>query len=343
MSAIIDSSILIPTLRSHLKSRVRSSVNFTFTEELIKIQSSNDFIFDTFLKGEYDDEMINTQFTVIIENSINLLSEEGNTEIKRNGDIIVFEQEDVSIPFNIAYDERVEPRYKSISECGKVSIKDISSIVRGHKSLLNISKILEVGQPPITIRSGKSYVFYSNTILIEDVPMSIPDMEIPYNTFNSLYRTLTGSYVELIDDNISKLIIFKNSINSSSILNYKSPNHEHINAINSRIHDLEYLGEFKINVIDKLEMIYKCFNKEKLTLSFYEDNTLGVLFSVADGKTIKAGCKDIKTLFNISINTAQFDSLYRIFNGVSKLEVLAGRDIVCLRNNKTLILSGMTF
>lgn len=347
MPTSIRNDVLTSVLEKHLKGKTRESVNLTFTPDIIKVQSSSDFVLDTYITGEYDNNMVGKSFSIIINNAIQLLkSGKDFTTITPHGDnVVIFEQEDVSIPFNTSYDERIVMSYQSLQRQGKIAVQDFSSIVKGFRNLVNISKTLEVGVPPVIITSGKVYCIYSNTIFINTVPMMFPDLEIPYNTFSSLSKNLSGSSIVLSYDPSKKIILFEIGTESAATVVYKKPNLELIASIEQKISELQFIGNFNISVISSLELLFKCFPREVVTLSMYEDETLGVMFSIADGKSIKAGTKDLMTKCNISISTTQFDALYKTFKETSKVEVYKGRDIICFKgmDNKTLLLSGMTF
>lgn len=347
METTIQNDILVKTLQQHLKGKTREAVNFTYTADLIKVQSSSDFILDTYIIGEYPNELVGTSFSIVITNAIQLLRDDkGITTITQHGgEVVIFEQEDITIPFNIAYDERIEIEWKSIEKPGKVSVREFHDISKGFRNLINISKSLEVGVPPIMIISGKVYCVYSNTIFIGNIPMVFPDLEIPYNTFNNLSKSISGSSVNLLVDSIKKIMLMQIGIESAATTTYKKPNLEIITSIEKRISELTYVGNININIMSTLELLFKCFPKETVTLSVYEDDTLGIMFSVTNGRSIRAGVKDMLTKFNISINTTQFDSIFKTFKEASNVDVYKGRDIVCLKglNNKTLLLSGMTF
>jgi hypothetical protein len=345
--ANIQNDILTSTLEKHLKGKTKESVNFTFTPDVIKVQSSSDFVFDTYIQGEYTNDMVGKSFSIMINNSIQLLkSGKEFTTITRHGDeIVVLDQGNISIPFNTAYDERMDMTYSDLQRQGKIGVQDFSTITRGFRNLINLSKTLEVGIPPVIITSGKVYCIYSNTIFIGRVPMEFPDLEIPYNTFNSLSKNLSGSSIILSYDQTKKVILLQVGTESSATAIYKRPNLELLTSIEQKINSLGYIGTFDISSISTLELLFKCFPKETVTLSMYEDSTLGILFSMANGKSIQAGTKSLLTKCNISISTTQFDAMYKTFKETSKVEVYQGRDIICLKSasNRTLLLSGMTF
>lgn len=342
---IVQNNVLVNILRQHLKGRVRSSINFTCDEDFVRVQSSNDFVLDTLMPCTYRGNKPES-FSVLITGAVDLLrSDDGSTEITRLGDVVMFDQGDISIPFDISYDERIEVSFDSLKQAGRIGGGDVQAITRGFRNLTNISKSLEVGYPPIVVSSGYVYCIYSNIIFIGGVPMSLPDFEIPYNTFSNFSKNLSGSTINVFYDDNSKVIVFQVGSTSSATSTYKKPNLEMISAIQNRMAELSPIGTFDVSVITKLELLYKCFPKESVTLSFYVDNTLGIMFNVTDGKSVRAGTKDLETVCNIAISTAQFDGLYKTFNGTSRVEVLKGRDILCLKGvgNKTLIVSGMTF
>lgn len=347
MSTSIRNDILTSVLEKHLKGKVRESVNLTFTPDIIKMQSSSDFILDTFIPGDYDNSMVGKSFSIIINNAIQLLksNKEFTTVTLHGEDVVVFDQGNVSIPFNTSYDERMNMTYESLQRQGKIAVQDFNSIVKGFRNLVNISKTLEVGMPPVIITSGKVYCIYSNTIYINSVPMMFPDLEIPYNTFNSLSKNLSGSSIILSYDPFKKVVLFEIGTESAATVIYKKPNMELVSSIEQKMSELQFIGNFNITSINTLELLFKCFPREVVTISFYEDETVGVMFSIADGKSIKAGNKDIMSKCNISISTTQFDALYKTFKETSRVEVYQGRDIICLKgtDNKTLLLSGMTF
>lgn len=347
MPAVIDNDVLINTLTQHLKGRSKSSVNFTFLPDSIRIQSSNDFIHDTMIKGEYSNDMIKEPFSVMINNALLLLSNtKGSTTIRKaNEDVVVFEQKSITIPFSTTPDERIEIQFSNLEEQGKVSVRDFTSISQWFRNLINVSKSLDVGMPPVMVVSGKVYCMYSNTILICDVPLNIPDVEIPYNTFNNLSKSLDGSSVIVLIDKEKMLMLVQSSNDSLDTISYKKPNYDLVTSIEQKILEFKFLGECNISVIGGLELLFKCFPKETLTLSVYDDNTVGVMFSLANGQTVKAGIKNNSTIFNIVISTTQFDAVFKTFKNIVSVEIYTGSDIVCLKgsSNKTLILSGMSF
>lgn len=347
MSAKIDNATLVTTLSQHLKGKTREAVNFEFHADMIKVQSSSDFILDTQIQGTYGPDMIGTSFSILINNVIQLLSVgEGETTITRHGEeIVMFEQDNITVPFNIAYDERIDIEWKSVDLPGKVTSRDFLEITKGFRNLVNISKSLEVGVPPILISSGKVYCIYSNTIYMGTVPIIFPDLEIPYNTFNNLTKSITGTEVNLLVDSVKKLLLIQVNAGNAATTTYKKPNLEHIKAVENKLTEMESIGSIDITILSELELLFKCFPKDTVTLSIYKDNTVGVSFSVSNGRNIRAGNKDLDTLANIVISTTQFDTIYKTFKGTSSVEVSKGRDVICLKGlgNKQLMISGMTF
>lgn len=347
MPATIKSALLVKTLLQHLKSKTSISVNFTFTPDIIKVQSSGEFIFDTFITGDYTNDMTKSAISIQITNAVQLLqADDGFTTITPIGDgVVVFDQDKISIPFLTTYDERIDISFSDVERQGKVSVSDITSITSRFRNLVNISKSLDVGVPPIVITGSQVYCLYSNSMYIENVPVCLPDMEVPYNTFSNLSRNLTGSSVNVLTDSGKKILMFQVGNESLAMTTYKRPNMELISSLEAKLTELSYLGDIDISIIRTLENLFKCFPRESVTLTTYEDNTLGIMFSVASGKSVRAGTKDIMSTFNIVINTTQFDALYRVFKESPRVEISYGRDIVCFKgtSGKRLVLSGMTF
>lgn len=347
MPTTIQNDVLVKTLLQHLKSKSKVSVNFTFTPDYINVQSSDEYIFDTIIKGEYSRDMVGTSFSVIITNAIQLLKiDSGVTKIIKHGDeVVVFEQEEISMPFNTSYDERINISLDSLDNQGRITLVELSSVLKGFKGLINTSKSLEVGIPPVIISSGKVYCIYSNTIHIDSTSLVFPDMEIPYNTYNNLSKNVIGSPINILTDTIKKVIIVQVANESMSTTSYKKPNLELIASIENKINELSYVGSYNIKIIQGLEHLFKCFPREVITLSTYKDGTIGIRLSVSSGKTVKAGIKDIETTSNINISTTQFDALYKTFKENYTVDIYQGRDIICIKGmkEKTLILSGMTF
>lgn len=348
MSVTIQNNVIVDVLGQHLGGRVRSAVNFTFkSRDRVQVQSSNDFVLDTIVKCDASDDMVGTSFTVLIDKAIGLLScdEEGFTVVSNLGDRILFDHGDISIPFPVAFDERVDLKLDSLEMCGSVNCKDLVEITRNFKRLLNISKSLEKGVPSVIVSSGRSFCLYSNTMLIDNAPMALPDFEIPYNTFSNITKNLTGSKVEVYIDSSKKILAFVCGNDNVLLTTYKTPNLDTIKAIDAKIWTLKSIGSFGLDNLKAMELAYKCFTKETLTMSFYDDHTIGFALSLSDGKNIRAGIKDKRSLSNIVISTAQLDSFYKVFSLSTKIDVMYDRDVMCFESAKgaKLLLSGMTF
>lgn len=249
---IVQNKLLLSTLKKHLKGRVRCSVNLTFMDTFIKVQSSNDFILDTVLPCVYTSKDKPKDFSIMVTGVIDLLkSDDGKTTITKYEDVVIFNQGDISIPFDVSFDERIELKLESIENSGKIGSSDIQSISRGFRHLSNMSKSLEVGVPPVIVSYGKAYCAYSNIISISNVSMVLPDLEIPYNTFNNFSKNLNSSNINVLYDKDSKIIMFQLGNDSSATTNYKIPNLEFINSINNKINELKSIGTFNVSILPK--------------------------------------------------------------------------------------------
>lgn len=343
----VDNKDLINNLTKHLSGKSKCSVNFTIEKDFIKLQSSNEFILDTILQGTYEDKFIGGSFTVVINNSIELLrSDKGShTIINFMGDRVFFDQGDIVIPFSVAYDSRIDVKFSNLQDCGSVSTDVLSSVNRRSKNMINLSKSLDVGASSIVIVHGRSFHLYSNCMVVAKVPDNLPDIEIPYLTFNNLARNLYGSKVNVKQDNNLRVILLECSDSSYIQVNYKKPNEELIKSIDSKINELAYCGNFNVSNLNRFEVVYKCFPKETICLNFYKDGTVGALLSLTDGKTASVGTKDEQAELRMFISTAQFDTLLKLLNGRDIISVYKGKDVIYVKisDDVGVLMSGMTF
>jgi hypothetical protein len=346
MPATIQNDILIPAILKHLKSKKSMPINFKFVNNRIDIQSSEEYIIDTVINGTYSHDMEGSCFSALITDSIVLLQNNLNQEtkiIKENDEIVLFMQDNITLPYSISHDTRINISSDNIQNNGQINSNIIDNIISGFRLSINTSKILEVGVPSVIISNGRVYCLYSNTMIINDTSLLFSDIEIPYNTFNNINKNIDKGNIDLLTDNDKKLLILK-SRNSIITCNYKIPNLDLINSINNLINSFSEYGTFRLFSLNNLELISKFFPKESLTISFYKDYTIGINITISDGKSIKIGTKNIDSIFNIILSTTQFDVLYKLFKDYNTIEVFKGSDTLCLKNNnKILILSGMIF
>lgn len=347
MPVEFKNEVIIPLLRQHMKGKTKESINFYFEHDTTRIQSSSTFIFDTIVPNTSEHEYIGKQFSIMFTTALQMLRDEhGITRLdKRGEDIIVVEQDNISIPFSASPEERIEISFSGVDELGKVPSYEFVNITRRARSMLSMSKSLDAGVSPIIVSSGSSYCAYSNVICVKPVNMVLPDVEIPYNTFSNLSKNLGSLPVKLYVDTTKRILLVETNDNAVAMLTYKKPNYDFLMAIDSRMNELESIGIFDITAFEPLDNLQKSFPNESITLSMYNDSTVGAIFSIGDGKSIRAGVKSLDTILNVVLSTTQFDVVYRMFKGTSKVEVSKGRDLVCFKgtDKTTLLLSGMTF
>lgn len=345
MHARVQNDVLISTLAKHMKGKNKVSVNFTICGNYLTLQSSADYILDTIVEGEFSTDMNNKSFSAMITNSILLLDQDdGMTEISDNNGVVVLNQGSKILPFLSTHDERIDIKWNGLSKVGIVSSRDINEIASDFRSLMNTSKVLNVGVPPVIINSGKSYCFYYDTILIKKVPIVFPNMEIPYSTFSNLSKNLTNKDITVNIDERSKSLVLQDGDYGISSAGYKKTNEDSINGVEERMKDLNSVGLCDLDTIKSLSGLYKCFPKESVTLCMFDDLTFGVSITVVGLNTFNAGMKNKRRLANIIINTAQFNAIYATFKNESRVNVSIGKDLICLNTTSTtLLLSGMSY
>ena len=343
---IVDKSV-IDVMEKHLSSRSKVAVVFkVLTHNVVETQSNADYILDILCGCVLEDgEKVGDSFTIQLDKSIQLLKscEGDSVKIQNMRDRIVFSKSSVVIPYPKAYDDIVDIPVNTLVSPGAVQSTNLESISRGFRKLVNVSKVLDKGVPSVIIYNGKSYCLYSNTMLISDVPRTLPDMEIPYNTFSNITKNLGSGSMDVYLDTNKKVLVLS-SKNLRITTTYKVPGDSTITAIEGKVASLESLGDFTIDNLSTMEMVFKCFDKETVTVSFNQDGKLGFLLSVSDGKAITSGVREDTPKLNIVLSTAQIDSLYKVFALNTKVSILYGTDVVVFKTSgKQMIVSGMTF
>lgn len=345
MSTTVQNDVLIKTLLKHLKNKQKVSVNLTFRGDSLIIQSSNEFLLDTVIKVESNDE--DCSYSISINNCLLLFGIDNDiVELIKYDKYVVIKKGFLSIPFETVYDERISLSYGDSSSSCLIDanvIKDISYIF---KSLSSVSKILDRGEPDVTINNGIAYCMYQDTISMSTIPLSFPNVCIPYNTFNNLVKIVDNGKINISDYSSKKVLLLNTSNNNLISLSYKKIVLDSINALRNILDSLKDLGDFNIKYIKTLELLYKCYPRESITLNFYDNKSVGLVLNNNDGYSITSKTDESNNIIkSIIINTAQLDSILKLFKSDTTLNICIGDDIICMKSitKRTLVLSGMTF
>lgn len=346
MPATVQSDEIINTLLLHLKGKVNSAVVMTFEFNKLRIQSSNDFLLDTEINCITSPDMIGKEYCIIITGSINLFNtDRGTTTISVDStEFAVISQDDISISYELSFNERVHMDRSSLRFVSTFRTSLFTEMAYNTKRISLLSKLLEVGEPAIVNKFGYCYCMYSNCISVVESSKLLPDFEIPYQTFNNLTKTLSSGSLNLYVDDSSNIMVMELPNGSIISVYFKIPNNDRITMIETRISELSTLGIFSFKSLTPLERFVKYYPKEKVSMMFYEDKTVGISASTLGNKSIHVNSKNVNPLLSIYLSSVQFDCVFRNFKDDIGVTVSSGKDIICLKSStRTILISGMTF
>ena len=339
----VKSNVLKSTLLKHLSNKSSIAVNFTFKKDCILVQSFSSFSFETIILGDYLN-LVGETFSFLIDRSCILLENDDKiSTITKYDDTVVIRQNSLNINYSIAYDERLERDYSNSELLGTIQSSLISSIVSNHKKLANVSKVLEVGIPSIIVSNNKCFCIYSNTTLFTEIEL-LPNIEIPYESFNNFNKTLNNCSIEVINSKRDGVLTLKTSDFYLYHLDYKKPNLETVNGILNRVKETPDLGSYDCSSFINLENLFKCFKKLSVFMYLYSDNSIGFSVNTIDNRNIKINCKDDNAKV-ITLSSVQCDVIYNLFGTLKNINVKYGKDLIVLEDfsKRTLVLSGRTF
>lgn len=329
-----------------LHRRGRSAVPIIFKkvrDAYYIIQSSVDYTYESYLhveESEYD------ELSFIVDNSIMLLLDNDSMiTITESGDKVTFKQGDITLTFKKAAGEYVKTPKDGWVEMTQMSTAILKSDVKEAKAFLDLASDLQVGVPAVLWSRGIMYTMYSNMIALSKVYNARIDLSMPYSAFVNITKGILESSVRILTHEKNGLLQFLGK-SFRIVTSYKKPDTTNVDSLDKILNKMEDVGTFDLSAIEDVLLLYKCFPREKVTIVFNANGTVGLSLFTANGKHICCGTLDDIPVLTADISTSQLSSLQKYLKDDTKNIILQkGDSIICLKtpDMRTLLISGMIY
>lgn len=315
----------------------KSIVNFTVQEDVLLIQKVGSVIADLRV-NLLEPATERVSITVELTGLVNLIKTNKPIDILITKQLLNIKQDDLQVPYESKYEERVDIDDVQSHIQGEFSISELNQLQFKLREFEKFAKVLKVGESMVRLDGEHALVSYNNVIYKQN--LKFHPMIISPNQVRGILKSVSG---------LSGKIKYNVDTNRN-ILYFDIGRNEKVYLLYSPVTDVTAFSEFDeiyssmtvaanitTEIKEDLDILLKSINPTQLDVTIFERS---MTVSILSDYSARIGRIDGNRVFTIRLSTVQLLVFLKTFDG-NILVKKGDSKVLWEQSNKVLMMSGL--